>query len=71
MRTINIAKDIIIKYEPKEVIRFVSKKLKEYNRAGNPEKGDYRTQDPELQLYIDILLALDEKMNGTNSVPML
>lgn len=63
-KEINIAKDIVEKYEPKDIINFITKKLKWYNHKGVQEKGDYNTQDPELQIYIDILSALNDKMNG-------
>lgn len=63
-KEINIAKDIVEKYEAKDVVGFLSKKLRYYNRQGNQEKGDYNTQDPELQIYIDILTELNNKMNG-------
>lgn len=63
-KEINIAKDIVEKYEAKDVVSFLSKKLRYYNRQGNQEKGDYNTQDPELQIYVDILTELNNKMNG-------
>ena len=63
-KEINIAKDIVEKYEAKDVVSFLSKKLRYYNRQGNQEKGDYNTQDPELQIYIEILTELTNKMNG-------
>lgn len=63
-KEINIAKDIVEKYEAKDVVSFLSKKLRHYNRPGNQEKGDYNNQDPELQIYVDILTELNNKMNG-------
>ena len=39
-KEINIAKDIVEKYEPKDIINFITKKLKWYNHKGVQEKGD-------------------------------
>lgn len=68
-RDIDIAKDIVEKYETKEIISFVTKKLRNYNRKGT--ENDYNRQDPELQLYIDIMIALDNKLSSTSSPSML
>lgn len=68
-RDIDIAKDIVEKYETKEIISFVTKKLRYYNRKGTEK--DYNTQDPELQLYIDILIALDNKLSSATNSSML
>ena len=63
-KEINIAKDMVEKYEPKDIIAFVTAKLVEYNKEENGENGRYSLADKELQVYIDILIALNEKLNG-------
>lgn len=68
-RDIDIAKDIVEKYNTKEIISFVTKKLRSYNRKGT--ENDCNRQDPELQLYIDIMIALDNKLSSTSSSSML
>lgn len=70
-KEINVAKDVVEKYEPKDIIHYVTKKLKFYNREGDVEKGEYRCADQELQMYIDILIELDAKMNGEKTTIIL
>lgn len=67
LRDIDISKDLVEKYTTNEVLRFVVKGLKKYNRD---TEGNYNF-DLELQHYIDILDALEEKLNGKEIVSVL
>lgn len=67
LRNIDVSKDIVEKYNTNEILRFVVVGLKKYNR--NTE--DNYNYDQELQHYIDILDALEEKLNGKEIVSVL
>lgn len=73
-KEINIAKDIVAKYETKDIIAFVTKKLKDYNKGSEELPNGsviYHPEDAELQLYIDILIALDHKLNGDKPITVI
>lgn len=68
-KEINIPKDIVEKYEPKDIILYLTKELKKYNRESEQINGAivYRVADNELQFYIDILSELNDKLNGSKA----
>lgn len=59
-KEIDIARDIVKNYEPKDVVNYLTKKLKQYNRGDNAST--------ELQMYIDVLSELNAKMNKLGDI---
>ncbi len=58
-RPINLSEIIVERYEPKEIVAFLTTRLKEYNLRNGPEYVDR-----ELSIYLQILDALNKKMGG-------
>lgn len=59
IRQINIADLVVERYDPEEVVAFLTAKLKTYNNRNGAE-----FVDRELAMYVDILDALNRKMGG-------
>lgn len=59
VRQINLAEIIAERYEPKEIVAFLATKLKAYNMRNGAEY-----MDRELDIYLQILSALNKKMGG-------
>lgn len=59
-KEIDIARDIVKNYEPKDVVNYLTKKFRQYNRGENASS--------ELQLYIDVLSELNAKMNKLGDI---
>lgn len=64
IRDINIAKDIVKEYSTEEIIKFISKSLKEYSANEIPERSQFG-------LLVNIVSELDDKLNGKKTQAVL
>lgn len=64
IRDINIAKDIVKEYSTEEILKFVARALKEYSVNDIPEREHFN-------LVVDIVSALDDKLNGQKGPKLL